>query len=39
MTGKQIAEIVMKWVAENMPPDDFSMLFAEELIERVEESE
>jgi hypothetical protein len=36
-TGAEIAELVVAWANDNrMHPDDFSMLFAEELLERLE---
>jgi hypothetical protein len=38
MAGKEIAELIYIWADKNnIHPDDFDMLFANELIERLEE--
>jgi hypothetical protein len=37
LTGAHIAELIYQWANDNrIHPDDFSMLFAEELLERLE---
>jgi len=37
LTGSEIAELIIAWANYNhMHTDDFSMLFAEELLERLE---
>jgi hypothetical protein len=37
MKGAELAELIYQWANDNrMHPDDFSMLFAEELLERLE---
>jgi hypothetical protein len=38
MRGKEIAELVYEWANKNhIHPDDFDMLFANELLEKLEE--
>lgn len=40
MKGIEIAKLIIEWANENgMHPDDFDMLFAEELLEALEEDE
>ncbi|MDH5159860.1 hypothetical protein [Heyndrickxia oleronia] len=40
MKGAEIAKLIVDWANDNnMHPDDFDMLFADELLEALEEDE
>lgn len=40
MKGEDLAKLIIDWANDNrLHPDDFSMLFVDELLERMEESD